>query len=212
MKFKTIDGQDVAYFTNDERMHLARVLIDSNQNYVDFSNDHLVAFNILLNQNYLAAQKRPNPAWPKDNRNVYVIRPGEEEYRDVSWRDRISESNPNQRKKTAAMPRDVVRALRISVYQDMKEYKDSVDELSCALKISDFCSNEFTVDHKDNSFKSISEEFVAAYGAPLLKDGGDGVGWIIDDINVEANWIAFHAQRSVYQIACNKCNSKKGAK
>jgi hypothetical protein len=39
----------------------------------------------------------------------------------------------------------------------------------------------------------------------------DGIGDVMADADVEAEWVEFHGKRAAYQLLCRQCNSSKGA-
>ena len=102
---------------------------------------------------------------------------------------------------------DVFRKLAA---EQSQQYKSETSETDCAYAYKGGCSGPLHVDHAGMPFDDIAKAFVDEHGMPELIDGPPGAGKILKDINMEANWIGFHAARVVYQLLCARHNCSKG--
>lgn len=185
--------------TKTARIEQAREIIDRNVLDVPFSETDLQEFvNVTGMQHITGAIRRINPTYPRaDPRHVRFIIDGVETA--ASWRKAIEGKNPKA---------DLQRALRVAVAPCLREFKDDTEEQGCANCGS---TENLQVDHVWPPFQTISEEFIAhKLGQIELKNEENGIGWVIADIDVETEWIAFHAARAQYQILCRSCNASKG--
>lgn len=99
--------------------------------------------------------------------------------------------------------------MRDAIQADLDDAFDAIEPKECAICLA---TEDLTCDHTDLAFVDIANEWIATRGTVVIKDGPHGVGSVIADIDLEADWIAFHASRATYQIACRSCNSQKGAR
>jgi hypothetical protein len=184
--------------TKKWRIEQARKLIDSQRVNVEFSQKATDEMNELLGTAFDSFCKRRNPVYPGDTRHIYACFSGM--WKDVSWKNLIIKPSPMALAK---------RALRESVAPDLRDAFYAIEPHECAV-----CSSldDLTVDHLDEPFNSIATSWIALRGTPDLKEPPHGQGLMFADADLEADWIAFHASRATYQIACRSCNSQKGAR
>lgn len=185
--------------TKKARIEQARVIIDRNVLDVPFTAEDLEEFIEVTGMGQVTgAVRRLNPTYPNaDPRHVRFILDGVETA--VSWRKAIEGKNPKS---------DLQRALRVAIAPCLREFKDAMEGQDC-----NHCgSTEYLqVDHVYPPFQEILEAFIAHKGEDIeLKNEANGIGWVIADIDVEAEWVAFHASRAEYQILCRSCNASKG--
>jgi len=173
-------------------------LIDVQPLGVEFSKGAIDEFNKLLGgPTYDSFRKCVDPMHPANKRHIEALRHGET-WKDISWKNRIEDPS--------AMTR-LSKVLRSAVWRDLKDAFDAIEP-----KVCNWCGSEdgLVPDHDDPSFEAIRNEWVIARGMPDITDAPRGIGKMLADIDVEADWVAFHASRAVYQILCGSCNSKKG--
>lgn len=175
-----------------------RSIIDSNALYVPFAPPDVDKMNELLGTNYQGFVRKKNPVYPSDPRHLYWISDGASE--SFSWLNCITAITPEQR---------IKKAMRESVRPDTDEFKWGFDPQECVLCGA---SEHLQTDHVDPSFERIANEFMKLHKDIALVDGIGGVGEVFEDMNIEAEWIAFHAQRAVYQLLCRSCNASKGSR
>lgn len=173
-----------------------RQVIDNNLIDVPFDVFDVERMNGLLGTNYQGFVRKRNPVFTSDPRHMYWIDGGKSE--SFSWLGCITAITPEQR---------IRRAMRYSVYPDTEEFKWGMEPQECVR-----CgSNEhIQTDHVDPPFEAIVRAYLEEHSAPDIIDGFGGVGDVFKDMDVEAEWIEFHAQRAVYQLLCRSCNASKG--
>lgn len=182
--------------TKKARIEKAREIIDRNLMDVPFSADDWDEFRSVTGIEADGAIRRVNPSYPTtDPRHVRFIINGEEV--PISWRKSIEGRDPKK---------DLTAAMRLAVSPCLREYRDAVDPACNHCGSADYP----TVDHVWPPFDHIMQEFIDTCGPVELKNEQNGIGHVIADINVEADWVAFHASRASYQILCRSCNASKG--
>lgn len=188
----------------------ARSIIDRNEMDVPFSPDDLIDFSEVTGTEVRFAVRRVNPTWPKDPRHVHAIVYDWTEPGEWSWRKAIEIDRDRDPAQAAELRRrfNEQKALRESIREQLREFRECVDPQQCELCGS---GNDLCADHLDPPFIEIANEFLRQYG-PLRLSPFPGCCDHIADPDVEAAWIAFHAQRATYQLLCRSCNSKKGAR
>lgn len=187
----------------------AREIIDRNQIDVPFSADDLIEFSEVTGTEVRFAVRRINPTYP-DPRHVHVIAYDWSEPRQWSWVKAIRIDRDRDPAEASAMRRrtNEQRALRESVKDDLREFRECCEPQVCEQcgSVDDLCA-----DHLHPPFIDIANEFLNHYG-PIELAEFPGSSDRIADPNVEAAWVAFHAQRATYQLLCRPCNSSKGAR
>lgn len=176
----------------------ARELIDRQEVDVVFCAEDTAAMNEIMGTAFDSFCKKNNPLWPNDTRHVHACFSGL--WKDISWKGLIE-------KPSAASL--VKKVLRESVARDMRDALYAIEPRECAACAAD---DDLTVDHLDEPFNTIATDWMTIRGTPELKEPAHGQGQMIADIDVEADWIAFHASRATYQILCRSCNATKGAR
>ena len=191
-------------------MERARALIDRNFYDQPFNAEDLTEFCEITNTVLLWACRKRNPAFPKDPRHLHVMLPGWEAPMEWSWRKAIiiDIGRSPEEAATTRRKQSEDRALRFAIRDDLREYLEARWPTACAV-----CGcgreEELTVHHARIPFQAIAEEFLAKVG-PLRLESRAGCGDLIADIEVEANWIAYHASRATYEVLCRRCNSSIG--
>lgn len=186
--------------TKKARIEKARAIIDRNVLDLPFSAEDLAEFIEITGMKHITgAIRRVNPTYPNsDPRHVRVIKDGVEEAQ--SWVNSIRGKKPNAH---------LQQALRIAINPCTKAFKETVKDQNCAHCGSD---DYLQVDHVDPPFQAILEAFIEHKDGRIeLKNEVNGIGWEMADMDVEAEWVAFHASRAKYQILCRSCNASKGA-
>lgn len=184
--------------TKKFRMEKAREIIDRNKIDVPFPEQDVEEFANICQQPITAAIRRKNPEFPNDYRHLHTEIDGVWAAR--SWRKLISPISPTQQAKVI---------MRTVVKEDMQEYLSSAEPkecMNCGRK------DDLTVDHVRPPFDDIAVEFMEFYGIPEIEIPDDNFR-VLDrfaDPDLEAQWIAFHASRAIYQILCRSCNASKG--
>jgi hypothetical protein len=184
--------------TKKWRIERVRDLLDSQQVNVEFSQWATDEMNELLGTAFDSFCKRPNLVWPNDTRHLHAC--FSDTWKDVSWKNLIND--PPAVSYVRKAMRDAIRA-------DLDDAFDAIDPKKCAI-----CSTtkDLTCDHTDPAFVHIANAWISLRGSVELKDGPHGVGKVIADVELEADWISFHASRATYRIACRSCNAQKGAR
>lgn len=107
------------------------------------------------------------------------------------------------------------QAMRNAVAKDTIQFKQQANLQCCACNAKNLSRTDFHTDHKTMPFKHIADAFIALYVEPTEFDRCERTGTKIfkpEDAEYERLWYEFHKERATYQILCNKCNIKKGAK
>lgn len=185
--------------TKKARLEKAREVIDRNAMNVPFGPEDWDEFQDAVQMpGATGAIRRVNPSYPNsDPRHVRFFIDGEEVA--ASWRKSIEGRKPKN---------DMMRALRLAIQPCMYEFKDAVKEQGCT-----HCGGEdnLQVDHVWPPFDEIAQRFLDSRNGDIkLVNEKNGIGWVMGDLDVEAEWVAFHASRAEYQILCRSCNASKG--
>lgn len=183
--------------TKKDRIARCREIIDTNTYHGDFSPEHLAEFIALTGlEGVTAIQRRPNPKYPSDTRHLYGCKNGQ--WESMSWLKAITPRKPLQ------LEKEVMRSV---IAPDIVEYRDS-----CGIEACEHCGSEeyLQVDHSNPAFDDIALAFIDQFGAPQTEPCSSGVGYRFVDIDLEAEWITFHAVNANYQILCRSCNASKG--
>lgn len=184
--------------TKKQRIETARQIIDRNVIDVPFPDPDVLEFADACQHDINGVVRKVNPQFYSDKRHVHMLIDGEWEAR--SWRKMISSVTPEQ---------EVKRVMRSVVRDDMREYMQSVNPQQC-LKCGK--QDDLTVDHVNPPFDDIAHAFISEQGLPSIKKSDDPTQVVnmFCDIDVEAEWIAFHASCAKYQVLCRSCNASKG--
>ena len=175
-----------------------------------FSDDDLADLADLTDTELRHVVRGKNPMFPADKRHLHVtaydwLRPQQ-----WSWRGALEVAHardPEEARANRAYQR-VMFALRFAVKDDMKDFRTAQDPAECAVCGDD---DDLTTDHVKPPFIAIAREFLKFHPAIELRTV-QGCGALLSSVDIEAEWIAFHAARAVYQLLCRSCNSSKGAR
>ncbi len=191
-----------------QRVARLRELIDSYPFDVAFRARDREEFGELTGVICREVWRRENVKFPNDTRHVHVLAYDWTTPQQFSWRNAAQIANSKNPVETVRSQQRQKRqhALRFAVRFDMQEFKMSVENPRCCG-----CggTDNLTVDHHKTPFSYISELFLQRFPdfrMRPVRGGGD----CIADIEVEAEWIAFHASMASYQLLCRYCNSAKG--
>lgn len=174
---------------------LTQSMIDMHRVGEEFYPEVMEFFNVTVGRDFVSAKRVLNPLYPTDKRHIHVN--DGQSWESFSWRKAINGKD------------ELGAALRYAIKTDIDDYRSACSPQSCAKCAS---TQDPTVDHKDIPFKKIREAFLLDHPDIELMDGPDGGPKMIKDMNIEAQWITFHAANATYQILCRSCNSAKGAK
>ena len=187
----------------------ARAIIDRNEIDVAFSANDLVEFSEVVGTEVRFAVRKVNPTYP-DPRHLHVIVYDWDRPNQWSWVKAITIDRGRDPEVAAEMRRRVndLKALRQSVREQLQEFRDSYEPQQCEI-----CGveDDLCADHLDPPFIEIANAFLSQFG-PIALEPYPGCCDRIADPDVEASWIAFHAQRAIYQLLCRSCNSRKGSR
>jgi hypothetical protein len=187
--------------TKKARKTETQAIIDRYPLLVPFSQVDLARLNELLGTDHPAVRRAKNPVYPQDPRHLQVCIDGN--WSGFSWNNAISP--PNDR----AL---VKKAMRFSIGKDMLEYRMMLIDTGTGCA---YCGSrdDPTLDHVDPPFDVIAEAFLTHRGGLVeLTDGPMGIGVVIKSIDTEAEWIAWHSARAVYQLLCRSHNASKGVR
>lgn len=156
------------------------------------------------------AVRKDNPMFPSDRRHLHVRAYDWLEAQQWSWRTaiQIAHSRDPEEARENRKRQQIMFALRYAVAADMADFRHAQSVNECAICGDDF---DLTTDHVKPPFIAIAREFLGARPEFSLRRVA-GCGDLIASVDVEADWIAFHASRAVYQLLCRGCNSSKGAR
>jgi 5-methylcytosine-specific restriction endonuclease McrA len=192
------------------KLERAREIIDCYAIDQPFEHCHVDEIADLSGTLLRALYRKRNPLYPKDPRHVHALAYDWLEPEQWSWRGAIQIAHArNPEEARAARERQkILLALRYAVKPDMEDFRDSQLPYECAV-----CGSiaDLSTDHKKPPFSLIAGEFLKDRPVIDLRDV-QGHSGVISDVDIEADWIAFHAARAVYQLLCRSCNSSKGAK
>lgn len=184
--------------TKKRRKEICREIIDRCPIGAEFPPDDLALFNEMCGTIWLAAKHMRNEEYP-DPRHVHVT--DGTRWQAFSWNKAISPITDWT---------ELCKTMRALAAEQAKEYMSETSETECAWEHKGGCNGPLQADHAGMPFDDIAKEFVQTFGTPELEDGPPGAGKIFKDIDMEANWIGFHAQRVVWQLLCRTHNASKG--
>jgi hypothetical protein len=154
--------------------------------------------------------KKENPEFPSDNRHIHVLAYDWTSPAQWSWRKAIDAAYAKDLQKyhLEKQFQKNIAALRVAIREQMRAFRDQCAEQICA---NENCGTiyDITVDHLGEPFISIASDFLKARSIRLVQM--DGIGDVMADADVEAEWVEFHGKRAAYQLLCRQCNSSKGA-
>jgi len=179
--------------TIKERKAQIQALIDRQLHGVLFNDTDVMQFNALTGWSFPFYKRIVNPNFPNDPRCIANSENGVT-FQVWSWNRALTPDN------------SLMRALRVSVADQMSEYKSTATRVCVACGTTAL----ITVDHKKLPFKKIAMAFCEEQGTVELTNDATGAGWVIKSSQVSDAWQAFHKRHADYQILCRSCNSKKG--
>jgi len=184
--------------TKKARIDMIRARIDANAMGIPWSEIDVDFFNLVCGTVFAGIKRMRNPSYPSDPRHIHVHN-GNLEWHEFSWNKAINGEGL----------RPVHKVLRDAVADDLRAYRADNAQNGCEK-----CAAvvDLTTDHVDPPFFEIAEQFIAAEPEINLVRGASGSGWIMESVEQEARWIAFHASLATYQVLCRSCNSAKGRK
>lgn len=196
--------------TLQAKIAMARQIIDRYEIGRAFGEADLQQLADLTDTELRYAVRRKNPTFPNDPRHIHIIGYDWLMPQEWSWRSAIQIAHSRDRDEGLAnrARQRVMFALRFAVKADMADFRSACDPSECALCGS---PDDLTTDHVKPPFIAIAKEFLQLYPAIDLRPM-PGCGALIASVDIEAEWIAFHAARAVYQLLCRSCNSSKGAR
>lgn len=188
----------------------AREIIDSYAIGAPFSCADLKELADLTQTEIRSACRMANPMFPADPRHLHVIAYGWTEAQQWSWRSAIEDAHKKDAVEALRQRQRQKRlfALRHSVRHEMRDFRMGMDHPDCAICGS---TEDLTTDHVEPAFIEIALGFLDVHPHFALRKV-QGCGDLFESMDLEAEWIAFHASRAVYQLLCRSCNSAKGAR
>lgn len=184
--------------TKAKRKEICKEIIDRCPLGTEFPVDDLAQFNAMCGTEWPAAKHMVNTEYP-DPRHVHVLDNGT--WRAFSWNKAISPPTDWT---------ELCKVMRKLAADQAQEYLSETSETECAHAYKGVCNGPLQADHAGMPFDDIAKAFVAEFGTPDLIDGPPGGGKIFKSIDMEANWIGFHAARVVWQLLCRTHNASKG--
>ena len=173
--------------TKKWRIEKAREIIDRNHIDVPFPVEDLIDFSDVVELCVDGAIRKVNPQFPSDPRHLHTLIDG----------------------KWEAPESEVKRVMRFLIRDDLADFMSCIEPKECA-----YCGAvyDLTVDHVDPPFNHIAKSFMKIHGLPEVVDNPDTgmVTKCFADFNIEAQWIAYHAENACYQVLCRSCNARKG--
>jgi len=185
--------------TKKSRIEMAQAAIDATPIGAHFDPVALSKLNEACGTQWPDAMHMTNQDHPKATRHVHVLDIGG--WRSWSWVKAITPPTREQLLK---------KTLREEVKQHMDDYAAANSDKPCAWAYKGGCNGHMTTDHATMSFDAIALEFLAIWPDFELEEIGAGATKRIKDQDIAAHWVAFHAQRAVYQRMCRSHNSSKG--
>lgn len=191
--------------TKSGRLQAARALIDSHGFDQVWSSAAVRELAALTGTPLRAVIKKRNAKFPNDLRHLHVLAYDWTTPQQWSWNKAIEFEGRDE----ARIRRKQLDALRDAVRADLADFLAAAVQ-ACA---GEGCRamHDLTVDHVAPPFIEIAEAFLAERG-PLALVATDGGCDVIAEDAVLAEWVAFHAARSTYQVLCRSCNARKGAR
>lgn len=180
--------------------HITQLVIDNNAIGVPMAGQDLAWFRLLYGDRIKAACRMVNPEYPSDPRHVQVIPRGRADYEPWSWNKAIS----------AVSDRHELHAvMRKAVEPDRDEAAEAIEDVCEQCGATD----DIQMDHLDPPFVEMADAWLAQFEPPpSLIDGPSGIGRQFENVDVEADWIKYHAERVIWQKLCRSCNARKGAR
>lgn len=174
------------------RKTFTRALIDIQEIGKPFSKGDLAAFKCLVGIEAANVVKIPNPEFPQDTRHIKV------DGKPFSWNRAIDGYDEIIYLK---------KAMRDIISLDLRDFLSAADPCECA-----FCGavDDLTVDHAEIPFDTIASNFIERHGPIELDQTSSRVSGKFADMDIEAEWIAYHATNATYQVLCRSCNARKG--
>jgi hypothetical protein len=189
----------VKKLTKKARKETVQAIVDRYAIGEAFSADDLTLFNEMCGTSWEGAKHMRNTEYPSDPRHVHVLKG--KIWEAFSWNKAISPITDWT---------ELCRTMRALAAEIAEQYLDETSETECAYSDRGGCNGPLQADHCGVPFDDIAKAFVNEHGTPELVDGPPGGGRIFKSMDMEAAWIAFHAQRAVYQLLCRSHNASKG--
>ena len=187
-----------------------RELIDRFSTGEVWSDEARERLSAITNTDLKYVVKKENPEFPSDNRHIHVVAYDWTAPAQWSWRKAIDAAYAKDLEKYQLEKQfqKNIAALRVAVRGHMRAFRDQSAEQICA---NGNCRvpYDITVDHVGEPFISIASDFLKSRDIKLYQK--DGIGDVMADATVEAEWVEFHGKRAAYQLLCRSCNSSKGA-
>lgn len=184
--------------TKKHRIETARKIIDRNVIDVPFCTSDVDEFSDVCQQPIDGVVRKVNPQFYSDKRHVHMQIDGHWEAR--SWRKMITALTPEQ---------EVKRVMRHLVWDEMRDFLYAAEPKECQR-----CGTyeDLSVDHVAPPFDEIANAFISMHGLPDIKKSDDPtcVVNMFSEIDMESEWIQFHASHATYQLLCRSCNASKG--
>jgi hypothetical protein len=196
--------------TVQSRIDRVREIIDSYPRNKPFSKAHCAELSELSNTEIRFAVKRRNPMFPKDERHLHVTAGDWPEPQQWSWREaiRVAGARNPEAARANRKRQKLMFALRYAVKPDMDDFRAAAEPRACRVC---WFAEDLSTDHIKPPFLEIATAFLERYPDIELREV-QGCGDLIASVDIEAEWIAFHAARATYQLLCRSCNSRKGAR
>lgn len=192
------------------KIALARQIIDRYPVGQPFSDTDMQQLADLTDTELRYVVRQKNPMFPNDHRHIHIIGYDWLTSQQWSWRQAIQiahSRDPDEARANRDRQR-VMFALRFAVKADMDDFRAACDPSECGVCGS---LDDITTDHVKPPFIAIAKEFMQLHPVIDLRPV-PGCGPLIACVDLEAEWIAFHAAHAVYQLLCRNCNSSKGAR
>lgn len=188
----------------------ARAIIDRNALDVPFGDDDRTRLADVTGTELRFVVRRRNPEFPNDTRHLHVLAYDWTTPAQWSWRNAILIDRNRSPEESARMRlhQREQQALRFAIRDDLRDFLDAQWPAECAACGS---GDNLTADHAGAPFIEIARSFLETH-RPLELRSAAGIGDVIASMDIEAEWIEFHASRAVYEVLCRSCNSRKGAR
>lgn len=187
----------------------AREIIDGYALGAPFNATHLSELADLSGTELRAATRHSNPMFPADPRHLHVVAYDWIEPQQWSWRSAIEDAHKKDPVEALRQRQHQKRmfALRHAVRMDLRDFRMAISDPACA---SCGAIDDLTTDHISPAFIQIAMQFLDRHQHFELRKVR-GCGDLIACMDLEAEWVAFHASLASYQLLCRGCNSRKGA-